>query len=411
MPTYYSKPEGFNKFENNTSDIDKISAGVLDFVNYTNLSLRFRGLKAGPGIELTLVDADDGSDPGQSIMITSVNADGTASVSIKDATKAGVSIIGSTPVSGSTINLRTLLAGSGINIAENNDVVTISSSFNQPKDGNKWTVGKGTPVNIDGENNDLYLDSITGNVYSIINHVWSLTANISGPQGIQGPIGSAGPQGPQGPQGPVGAQGPAGPQGPQGDTGPQGPTGLTGPQGPKGDTGATGNIWSVGNGIPTISGNNGDMYLDADTFNIFQLINGSWKNIGNIKKANQEGSITGDISTVGSSIDIEIPEIGVKLVAAYSTSNSCTLTYYPLNGTISPIDIRRCTIYGGAGVETYTLDGGSLSSEGIVVDSTVYTQSNDSSIHYLRVNNIIYTMTVWISGGGTRASLIYKRAV
>ncbi len=46
------------------------------------------------------------------------------------------------------------------------------------------------------------------------------TANLTGPQGIQGPAGVAGAQGPQGIPGNDGAPGPTGPQGPPGSTSP-----------------------------------------------------------------------------------------------------------------------------------------------------------------------------------------------
>ena len=105
MSTYYSRPEGFNKFENNTLDVAQKSAGVLDQVDYANLSLRFRGLKAGAGIELSLVDADDGLDPGQSILISSIGGEGSSTIGVTDAGASGTSLIGTTPVTGSTINL------------------------------------------------------------------------------------------------------------------------------------------------------------------------------------------------------------------------------------------------------------------------------------------------------------------
>jgi len=66
----------------------------------------------------------------------------------------------------------------------------------------------------------------------------SVTWNVVGPVGPQGP---AGPQGVQGPPGSQGPAGPTGPQGPAGDPGPQGATGDPGPAGPVGPQGPTGN--------------------------------------------------------------------------------------------------------------------------------------------------------------------------
>ena len=124
-----------------------------------------------------------------------------------------------------------------------------------------------------------------------------------------------------------------------------------------------------------------------------------------------EGVVNGDISIVGNTLTMDITEIGVRLIVKSTSTTSCSLTYYPISSDIPMIDIRRCTIWGGSGVETYTLDGGSLTSSGIVVDDTVYTVSNDTSAHFIRVNNIIYIITVWISGGGARTSLIYKKVI
>lgn len=148
-----------------------------------------------------------------------------------------------------------------------------------------WRSGSGAPSNTVGEENDLYLDIASSDVYKKIAGVYTFLLNIKGATGEMGPPGPAGPQGlkgdtgdtgPQGPKGDAGATGPEGPQGPAGpqgepgaiglqglpgdkgdpgDTGPQGPIGPAGPQGvkgdkgdpgdaglqgPKGDTGATG---------------------------------------------------------------------------------------------------------------------------------------------------------------------------
>jgi hypothetical protein len=67
----------------------------------------------------------------------------------------------------------------------------------------------------------------------------SVTWNVVGPMGPQGPAGLQGVQGPVGPQGPAGRtgeQGPVGDPGPQGVPGQQGPEGPAGPQGPAGNT-------------------------------------------------------------------------------------------------------------------------------------------------------------------------------
>lgn len=126
-----------------------------------------------------------------------------------------------------------------------------------------------------------------------------------------------------------------------------------------------------------------------------------------------EGVLNGDISRVGNTLTLSLTEINVKITMKSTSTTSCSLTYYPIDGnTINPIDIRRCTIYGsGSATETYTTDNGSLTASGIVVDSTVYTQSNDTSVYFIRVKGIIYIVTVWISANGARTSLIYRKVV
>mgnify|MGYP006945830321 FL=1 len=123
------------------------------------------------------------------------------------------------------------------------------------------------------------------------------------------------------------------------------------------------------------------------------------------------GVVNGDISTSGSTLTLTLSDIGIKITLAYTSTTSCSVTYYAISGSISPVDIRRCTMYGGGSTETYTLDGGTLTTSGTVVDDTVYTVSNDTSAHFIRVNGTIYIITIWISGNGARASLIYKKVI
>lgn len=89
-----------------------------------------------------------------------------------------------------------------------------------------WIISSGAPGGSVGKLGDIYLDSITGDVYGPkTSFGWgSVSANIKGPQGIQGP---------QGVQGIQGVQGLQGMQGPQGL---QGPQGVQGVQGEKGDS-------------------------------------------------------------------------------------------------------------------------------------------------------------------------------
>ena len=160
--------------------------------------------------------------------------------------------------------------------------------------GATWFTGIVSPATTTGVWNDLYLNTTTGEYYKKTGaNIWTLQANLTGPQGPQGLTGATGPQGPAGAAGASGTSGTSGingatwytgsgtaspttgvvndlylniangdyykktgastwtflanistgipgPQGPQGIQGPAGATGATGPQGPAGPTGAQG---------------------------------------------------------------------------------------------------------------------------------------------------------------------------
>lgn len=116
-----------------------------------------------------------------------------------------------------------------------------------------------------------------------------------------------------------------------------------------------------------------------------------------------EYSVQGDISTSGSSIQIPFGSSGLYAKFAYTGSGSASMTFCSTSGTLSPVDIRRNSIWGGSGVETYTLDNGSVDTSCVTADSTVYTQSNDSSAYFIRVGGTVYFLTVWASNSGSRA--------
>ena len=116
-----------------------------------------------------------------------------------------------------------------------------------------------------------------------------------------------------------------------------------------------------------------------------------------------EYSVQGDISTSGSSIQISFGTSGLYAKFAYTGSGSASMSFYSTSGTLSPVDIRRNSIWGASGVETYTLDNGSVGTAGVTADSTVYTQSQDSSAYFIRVGGQVYFLTVWASNNGARA--------
>ena len=118
-----------------------------------------------------------------------------------------------------------------------------------------------------------------------------------------------------------------------------------------------------------------------------------------------------DISATGATMTLTIPNENIIITLKNTSSTSASISYAATTGTITPVDIRRVTIWGGSAVETYTLDGGTLTTTPTVVDDTIYTLSNDTSAHFIRVNGNSYVITVWISGNGARSSLIYEKFV
>jgi len=102
--------------------------------------------------------------------------------------------------------MKTLVAGTGITIANGSSTVTIASTVSAGPQGPAGPTGA------------------TG------------AAGATGATGLTGTTGATGPQGPIGTTGATGATGATGSQGP---AGPTGATGATGPQGPAGPTGPT----------------------------------------------------------------------------------------------------------------------------------------------------------------------------
>lgn len=113
----------------------------------------------------------------------------------------------------------------------------------------------------------------------------------------------------------------------------------------------------------------------------------------------------------GGSITLVLPDSGVQATLAYSAAGAASMTFSAVSGTVTPVDIRRNTIWGGSAVETFTLDSGTLTTAGTVADSTIYTASNDSSAYFIRANGNVYFLTVWASGNGARAFMGYHKMI
>lgn len=225
-----SRPEGFNKFNNLQADVPNVGAGIVDTVDYDRYQVNFRGIKAGAGIQVKLVDADGFSGtPGQTIEISTTGGAGGGEANVLANLGTGESLIASTAKTGVELNLKSLKAGNGVSIsAVGNDLVISSTAAQGP-------AGRGvTGATINGSNQLVltYSDSTSQTVGVVV--------GPQGPAGPQGPTGATGPKGDKGDKGDTGAQGEVGPQGPAGAKGDKGDTGEQGPAGPAGLASVTG---------------------------------------------------------------------------------------------------------------------------------------------------------------------------
>ena len=109
----------------------------------------------------------------------------------------------------------------------------------------KWYNGIAVPDESLGKNDDLYLNTETGDVFKKNSGVWlaEKLMNLIGPAGKAGITGATGLMGPTGLAGPTGATGALGAAG---EIGPIAPTGETGPKGPTGTSGLTGSTGAIG---------------------------------------------------------------------------------------------------------------------------------------------------------------------
>jgi len=122
----------------------------------------------------------------------------------------------------------------------------------QGTDGRTIFSVNGVPGSGLGQNGDVAINYVTGDLYDKAAGVWTFRINLVGATGATGPAGAAGPAGATGP---VGATGPSG--GPTGATGPIGLTGATGPTGLQGQDGFSASAWEYFADTTAITGDPG----------------------------------------------------------------------------------------------------------------------------------------------------------
>ena len=123
-------------------------------------------------------------------------------------------------------------------------------------DGSKILTGSGEPSSSSGTTGDIYIDVETGDMYSKGESGWAKTGNIKGEKGDKG------------------------------DTGENGTDGRDGKDGTDGKDGSS---LLTGNGEPSEElGDDGDSYIDLESFDYYVKENGSWLKAGNIKGKDAE---------------------------------------------------------------------------------------------------------------------------
>ena len=70
-----------------------------------------------------------------------------------------------------------------------------------PSSASYWYKGEGAPLANFGKDKDLYLDTLTNDVYYKNEDVWNNITRLEGAQGEQGPVGPQGPKGDKGDKG------------------------------------------------------------------------------------------------------------------------------------------------------------------------------------------------------------------
>jgi len=154
--------------------------------------------------------------------------------------------------------------------------------------------GAGAPADTLGIDNQLYLDTVSDDIFKKLSGHWTLQTNIKG---------APGPAGLKGDKGDTGSQGVQGLKGDKGDTGDAGSDGAPGPAGTAGSKILTG-VGVPSNGL----GANGDLYIATDTFEYYSKVAGTWVAKGNIKGA--DGIVGQDGATIRITSGTPSPSLG-----------------------------------------------------------------------------------------------------
>ncbi|MFA5490846.1 MAG: hypothetical protein WC284_16825, partial [Candidimonas sp.] len=116
--------------QNTLSDVASISAGVVDRYDSNAGWLILRGIEAGPGISIDVVDADNDVfiTNQKKIVISSTGGGPGPGGSISGAINVGTGIGVSDGVSGSSIRLKSFVAGNNIQLTTVGDDIVVSAN-------------------------------------------------------------------------------------------------------------------------------------------------------------------------------------------------------------------------------------------------------------------------------------------
>lgn len=149
----------------------------------------------------------------------------------------------------------------------------------------------------------------------------------------------------------------------------QGPQGIQGLTGTTGSIGTRGSLWYEGAGSPGAIGGqlNNDMYLNTSNSDVWQLLAGTWTNIGNIKGATGSvgptniTALTGDVTASGSG------SVAATITAAAVTnSKMANMAATTVKGSVAggvPADLSQAQLTALLNPTTLSLPGSMSASD------------------------------------------------
>lgn len=229
--------------------------------------------------------------------------------------------------------------------------------------GATWRTGSGAPSNGTGIEGDLYLNNDNGDVYKRGPSVYSVIANIIGPQG------NPGDDGDDGTNGTVWRSGAGAPDNAVGLDGDfylrtsngvvylrsagayaaaitiKGTDGTNGTNGSNGTNGAT---WSSGTAVPT-GGNSGDFYLRTTTNDVYKNTAGTWAVVAALNSRGAPVKYTASqIALIGDNTN----------VVEMESASANTYTIPPHSSVAFPVGAQMDLVQTGAGLTTIVAGAG-----------------------------------------------------